>query len=256
MALQTTGHPTGHPTLSFTPKRKHVITENEWAAAWDDFLAVYLGQIPPWKWLICLPMGSRSKRWHVNLLAVPGPQSVWICSRMLCCNQKVPFFSNSTNTTPLTPTHSSANLPLKSPLASATNTTHQLNTVTLTSANTNTTAPSATESTRCTATATLTPNQVRAVRLPTPLHPNTLNQLLQGYPNREQKLEGFRHGFMINFDGPDLETLSKIFQTALLNPKFLERSSKNYTQVILLVHLINQNCQIFPHVTVCQERPW
>ena len=28
--------------LSFTPKRKHVIRENEWAAAWHDFLAVYL----------------------------------------------------------------------------------------------------------------------------------------------------------------------------------------------------------------------
>ena len=215
-----------------------------------------LGSKIPWKSVICLPMGSRSKRWHVNLLAVPGPQSVWICSWMLCCNQKfAPFFSNSTNTTPLTPTHSSTstNPPLKSPLASATNTTHQLNIATLTSANTNTTAPSATGSTRCTATATLTPNQVRAVRLPTPLHPNTLNQLLQGYPNREQILEGFRHGFMLNFDGPDLETLSKIFQTALLDPKFLERSSKNYTQVILLVHLINQNCQIFPHVTVW---PW
>ena len=46
MALQTTGHPTGHPTLSFTPKRKRVITENEWAAAWDDFLAVYLVKYP------------------------------------------------------------------------------------------------------------------------------------------------------------------------------------------------------------------
>ena len=40
--------------------------------------------------------------------------------------------------------------------------------------------------------------------LPTPVNVDALSTHLEGYSNAEFILNGFEHGFMINFDGPEI----------------------------------------------------
>ena len=43
----------------------------------------------------------------------------------------------------------------------------------------------------------------------TPVNPAKLNKLLQGYPHRQQIIEGIAHGFTLHFDGPQSSLTSK-----------------------------------------------
>ena len=61
------------------------------------------------------------------------------------------------------------------------------------------------ENTQAIDTTCITPNHKKHhLALPTPVNVNALSTHLEGYSNAEFFLNGFEHGFMINFDGPEI----------------------------------------------------
>lgn len=66
------------------------------------------------------------------------------------------------------------------------------------------------------------PTQTHTTKLPTPVNTQRLNDYLQGYNHREERIKGFTQGFTIYFDGEDLPPSSSNSQSIIHNPLIIQ----------------------------------
>ena len=222
----------GTPTLNFAPQRKRPLTETECSTAWDDFLAVYTQKHP--HHLTDLITYSRCRReriggntitssgWTGSTACAPGLQSVSTCSW--------PPHSDAHNS-PFGPPslHDQCNIdhnhnhpdPLQ---ATASHSTPRTSGVRCRTAPLNIPAPNAKGSNQCTGHVThdnTQPHRVEHTDLPTPIHTQTLNEWLIGYPHREKVVAIFKDGAHLEYDGDHAPLTSHNSTSATSQPNVI-----------------------------------